>query len=254
MHKVRRYLVTHVALVALGAASLAVAGVASTPASAALVSPPTIESVIVPSHIPLGGETVLHFAIVNPNRSTTLTGVGFSDNLPSGVVVATPGNGLSGSCGGGSITAVPASSTIILSGATLGGGASCRFSVDLIGVVSGLHLNSTSQVTSNEGGLGNRTFAGIGVHSCPPEETAHLFTGTATTGSIIIGGFCVARNGRATYQQGPVSGGGGLTINGSSNSFVVFGPGLNLAGGTSGPTSSFTEVLPFKAHGTYTLR
>ena len=152
------------------------------------------------------------------------------------------------------ITAVPASSSITLSGATLTGGASCRFSLEVIGVVVGLYLNTTSQVTSNEGGLGNRTVAGIGVHGCPSGEAAHVFTGTATTGSVIIGGFCVARNGRATYQQGPVSGNGGLTINGPSNSFVVFGPGLNLAGGTSGPTSSFTEVLPFKAHGTYTLR
>lgn len=249
-----RSLGASVGIVALGVASLAVAGVASTSASAAPVSPPTIDSEIVPTHIPLGGETALHFAIVNPNPSTTLTGVGFSDDLPSGVVVATPSNGLNGSCGGGAITAAPASSSITLSGATMGGGARCRFSLEVIGVVVGLHLNTTSQVTSNEGGLGNRTVTGVGVEKCPPGETAHLFTGTATTGSIIIGGFCVARNGRATYQQGAVSGSGGLTINGSSSSFVAFGPNLNLAGGTSGPTSLFTEVLPFKAQGTYTLR
>ncbi len=206
-----------------------------------------------PSQLSLGGETALHFVIVNPNPSTTLTGVGFSDNLPAGVVVATPSNGLNGSCGGGTITAVPASRSLSLSGATLGGGATCGFSVDLLGVAVGVHLNTTSPVTSHEGGAGNFTVAVLGVLPCPSGETAHLFTGTATTGSVIIGGFCVARNGRATYQQGPVSGSGGLTINGSSSSFGVFGPRLNLAGGTSGPTSSFTEVLPFKAQGTYTL-
>ncbi len=57
----------------------------------------------------------------------------------------------------------------------------------------------------------------------------------------------------ATYQQGTVSGSGVVNINGSSNNFIALGPNMDLGGGTSEPTSQFTEVQPLKATGTYTL-
>ncbi|MFZ1090732.1 MAG: hypothetical protein WAN75_16105, partial [Xanthobacteraceae bacterium] len=60
------------------------------PVAAQSPSPPSISET--------GGGTVilntttatLRFAITNPNTSLQLTGVGFTDSLPSGLVVATP--------------------------------------------------------------------------------------------------------------------------------------------------------------------
>ena len=91
------------------------------------------------------------------------------------------------------------------------------------------------------------------VVGCPKGETAYLFTGTTKTPSTIYGLFCVTKTGQATYQQGSASGSGLVNINGSSNNFIALGSNMNVAGGTSGPTSQFTEVQPLEATGTYTL-
>ena len=88
---------------------------------------------------------------------------------------------------------------------------------------------------------------------CAAGQTSYLFTATTKTPSTIYGLFCVTKTGQATYQQGAASGSGVVNINGSSNNFIALGPNVNLGGGTSGPTSQFTEVQPLKATGTYTL-
>src|SRR5262249_59363790 len=88
------------------------------------------------------------------------TGVGCRDTLPAALMVATP-SGLSGSCGGGTITATPGSSIISLAGATLGVGGSCTFSVNVTAILPGVATNTSGNVTSNEGGTGNTAPASI---------------------------------------------------------------------------------------------
>ena len=80
----------------------------------------------------MGGTTSLTFTVLNPNAQGNLTSVAFTDNLPIGLILASPVNG---SCGGGTFTV--SLSSISLTGATLGAGASCTFSVNVQGIGSG---------------------------------------------------------------------------------------------------------------------
>jgi uncharacterized repeat protein (TIGR01451 family) len=73
----------------------------------------------------------LTFTLKNPNTVVTLTGLAFTDTLPTGLVVSNP-SVVTGTCDAGTITAVAGSNTIALgnpgAGATLAPGASCTFS------------------------------------------------------------------------------------------------------------------------------
>jgi hypothetical protein len=127
--------------------------------------PPTITKAFGAGTIKVNTSTSISFTIDNPNTST-LTGVGFNDTLPAGLLVSTP-NGLSGSCGGGTITAVAGSSSISLATATLAASASCTFSVNVTPTVVKTYNNVTGNVTSNEGGSGATASASLTATSGP---------------------------------------------------------------------------------------
>jgi len=91
-----------------------------------------------------------------------LSGIGFTDALPSGLTVASP-NSMAGSCGGGTIAAAAGSNRVSLSGASLAAGASCTFAVNVVGTTAGAQNNVTSAVTSTEAGNGSTASAQITV-------------------------------------------------------------------------------------------
>jgi hypothetical protein len=100
-----------------GNTSMTSLAVVSTPPQTA---PPTIVKEFAAAAIGVGGTAALSFTINNPNASIALNGVAFADTLPAGLIVSAP-NGLTGSCGGGIITAVAGSGSVSLAGATLAG-------------------------------------------------------------------------------------------------------------------------------------
>jgi hypothetical protein len=112
----------------------------------------------------------LTFTIRNNNASTTLTGVGFTDNLPAGLALSTP-SGLTGSCGGGTITATDGSTSVSLTGASLAANTSCSFTVNVTASSLGTKVNTTSVVTSVEGGDGNTASATVTVGVLAPIPT-----------------------------------------------------------------------------------
>ena len=135
-------------------------------ASITVVAPPVIIKAFGAASIPLNGSTSLTFTIQNNNTTSTLSGVGFSDTLPAGLVVSTP-NGLAGTCGGGTITSTQATNVVSLTGATLAQSSSCTFSVNVTGTTGGTKNNSTGNVTSTEGGTGGTASASINVVGPP---------------------------------------------------------------------------------------
>ncbi len=137
------------------------------------ISPPGITTVFGAASVLLNGTTSLSFTLNNPNAGVALSNVGFFDGLPSGLVVATP-NGLTGSCGGGTITATAGSSFVQLAGASLAAGTSCNFSVNVTGLTAGVKNNSVT-VNSLNGGTGNTSNASLTVVGTAPPGITTVF-------------------------------------------------------------------------------
>ena len=134
------------------------------------IAPPTIGKTFGAGNIPANGTASLSFTITNPNAATALTGVGFTETFPAGLVISTP-NGLTGSCGGGAITATAGTGAVSLTGATLAANSSCTFSVSVIGTTLGAKINTTGAVTSVEGGTGGTATAALTVGILVPVPT-----------------------------------------------------------------------------------
>ena len=132
---------------------------------------PSVQKAFGSTSISAGGTTSLTFTVINPNASLALTGVAFTDTFPVGLQVANP-TGLTGTCGGGAITAAAGGGSVSLSGATLAGSASCTFSVNVTGTTVGSLTNVTDPVTSTNGGTGNSATAAITIKV--PEDSQRL--------------------------------------------------------------------------------
>ena len=106
------------------------------------------------------------FTITNPAANiAALTGVAFTDTLPTGLTVA---NASATVCGGTLTTTAPTG--ITLSGATIAVNSQCQFSVTVTGAAAGQFTNTTGSVTSTNGGTGNTATANLTV-ATPPTIT-----------------------------------------------------------------------------------
>jgi uncharacterized repeat protein (TIGR01451 family) len=223
---------------------------ASVTTQTATQSPPTISKSFGVSSIPVGGTTSLSFTIANPNGGATLTGVGFTDNLPAGLVVATP-NGLSGSCGSGTISAIAGSGGISLSGATIAANSVCTLQVNVTGTTAGVKNNTTSAVTSIEGGNGNIASATLTVmsgatntsttlvSSLNPSIVGQLVTFTAT---VTPTGGTGTPTGTVTFADGATTL-GTVTLSGTTAAFST----SSLVAGNHTITASYSGDTNFSA-------
>src|SRR5260370_4894260 len=115
--------------------------------------PPTGTKVFAPTSIPVGGRSTITFTVNNPNPDVTLTNVGFTDNMPAGVVIASPNN-INGFCTGGSAGVANGNSggtTTSLLNTTLVPNSLCTYNIDVIGQTPGTKLNSTGPIASSAG-------------------------------------------------------------------------------------------------------
>src|SRR5262249_3602186 len=134
-------------------------------ATLTVVGAPSITKGFSASTIPLNGTATLAFTITNPNSTTTLNGVSFTDSLPAGLVVANTPNA-STSCGG-TFSPAAGDTALSLSGGSIGSSGTCRVMVDVTGTTAGQKNNTSGNVTSTNGGTGNTASASITVVAPP---------------------------------------------------------------------------------------
>ena len=110
----------------------------------------------VPAVVAPGAVSRLHLTILNP-IANMLTDVAVTDNLPSGLIVATPPN-VASTCNG-MVTATGGATQISLAGGSLAAAsginpASCTIEVDVVAAVSGSYVNRilAGQLTAKSNG------------------------------------------------------------------------------------------------------
>ena len=127
------------------------AGVAN--ATLTVLEAPLFGKAFAPATVALGAVSTLSFSIDNSANVVDATGLDFSDNLPAGMVVATPANG-STTCTGGTLTAASGTTVVSYSGGMASAGAGCSVQVDVEAQAAGTLNNTTGDLTSSAGNSG----------------------------------------------------------------------------------------------------
>ncbi len=168
-----------------------------------------------PSTVALGGRSTLTFTIDNTENSSAVTSFAFVDNLPAGMVVASPANA-STTCASSTLTAASGTSVVSLSASSPGvaASASCTVMVDVIGGTAGLLGNVSASLL-----IAGEALPGSG-------KAAAVLTVTGFTSPISL---------EKEFIDDPVAPGGTATLR-----FKV----TNRDRDNAATSIAFTDVLP----------
>ena len=122
-----------------------------------VLAAPIISKTFLTSPVAVGVPTTLRFDIANPN-GLALANLSFTDLLPTSpgaMVVASVPNASTTGCGSPSFTPSAGTASLAFSTASVAAGATCRVSVDVVAPTVGSYVNTSSAITSTNGGTGN---------------------------------------------------------------------------------------------------
>ena len=118
---------------------------------------PGFSKAFAPAAVASGGTSTLTFTIDNSASVNAATALDFTDNLPTGMEVASPANA-STTCTGGTLTAVAGATSVTYTGGSVAAGTPCTVSVDVTPTItSGDLVNTTGDLTSSLGNSGTAT-------------------------------------------------------------------------------------------------
>ncbi len=145
-----------------------------------------VDKSFLPSTVGPDGRSTASIRFTSLDPSRPITNVAVTDNLPAGMVVATPDNSYSTCQGNPTVSAAPGASTVTLSGATLAPLAVCelRFDVSVTGTSDWVNTIPPGGVTA-AGGLTNRTPVSATLQYVPPQEP--LISKSINPGTIAPG-------------------------------------------------------------------
>jgi hypothetical protein len=144
------------------------------------VSPPLFSQSIAPASIQQGQSSVVTYTINNAAGTAAVSGISFTDSVPTSATIATT-PAAANSCGG-AFSAAAGGTGISLSGASIAAGASCTITVPVTSVTVGA-ATSTSSVLTTAVGNSPAVSGTLTVNSAP----APTFTTVFTPNSIVEG-------------------------------------------------------------------
>ncbi len=117
---------------------------------------PVFSKSFAPATIPAGGTSVLTFTIDNTGLVVAADNLDFTDNLPAGVFLSAAPNP-STTCNAGGFDATPGSAVFSYTGGSVPASIPCTVSVTVTSSIAGIHVNTTGDLTSNQGNSGKAT-------------------------------------------------------------------------------------------------
>ena len=122
-----------------------------------LPEPPGFSKAFDVDSMAIGDVTTLTFTIDNSTGAVQADDVAFTDNLPAGLVIATPRNLTEINCASGQLSAQQGGTSISWSNGIVFAGFTCTISVDVEATTSGLKSNVSGDLTSSLGNSGQAT-------------------------------------------------------------------------------------------------
>ncbi len=150
--------------------------------SNAIAGPPTFSIAFSPSTIGPGAISTITYTIDNSAESTPVSGLTFSNTLPTGVTIANPSSA-STSCINGSFSATAGGDAITFSDYRLGKQSACTFSIDVTSSTPGTHVNTTGALSTSEGSAGTAN-ANLTVDSGRPGFSKSFSPSSITPGGV----------------------------------------------------------------------
>jgi uncharacterized repeat protein (TIGR01451 family) len=143
---------------------------------------PSVTKVFAPTTIGAGGTATITVTLSNPNAQIVL-GAAVTDNLPSGMVIASPANA-STTCASGVVTAAPTGTTLALSNASIPASGSCTLRADVTVSAAGSYINNipAGAVSSSNAGV-NTAGSGVLTVTPAPSVSKSFTPGTVAAGA-----------------------------------------------------------------------
>jgi hypothetical protein len=207
-----------------------------------VIAPPHIAKSFTPSVIGVNGNSPLSLTITNRNGTTDLTGVAFTDTLPTGILqVALGANSCAGTESFTSSFAGP--NMVSISPFTLLHASSFTASFTVLGNLAGSFTNAVT-VTSANASTGNTATAGLVVGQPPSiafTDTLPAGLVVATPSGALIGPGCAAATLLATAGSNTVSLSGGIVDASTSCVLKVNVTGITRGIWTNAVQATFDE-------------
>jgi uncharacterized repeat protein (TIGR01451 family) len=170
----------------------------------------TIAKSFSPNPAPVNGVSALTITLGNPNGAA-LGGFAVSDNLPAGMVIATPANASTSGCGTPTLTASAGSGTISFSNGTVAANGNCVIKVNVTTAAVGSYLNTTNHLFVGGVDTGKEASATLTVNNEPPPGTG--LCGQAIASWRFPTGFNVGTPASSTGTGTSAAAGAGLVAN-----------------------------------------